>query len=379
LPIVSGIDDNGRREMPRRRTIRMSPETDVNWHPLWVNEHPYSDTDFETPVVLRKHLQAATATDLIAYMRARELTEFLISDDPEEIFDPDYATPIDPVFVNRDGQLEIRLDLKLGIDFTQSDDAEVVADLRRLLAPVLRRHGMLLAEGAWTAPNIASLWFSFSPRGRTVADLARAAEEVIALTRALNGGTLTRDSVRDLVLAGHLGALLGLTEGPWLDVKIQLYDVSTGLGKISLAQSVAAFANGHHGGLVVFGLGTKKRNGGEIISSLNPVPADDALAVRYLKAIDSILFPPPDLMTIKVVEGPGGNFLLIDVPPQPGELKPFLVHGVVVEGKVQGSFISIVTRRDEGALPTRPESIHSSLAAGRALLRGAADSREDLT
>lgn len=61
--------------------------------------------------------------------------------------------------------------------------------------------------------------------------------------------------------------------------------------------------------------------------------------------------------------------ILIDIPPQPEELKPFLVHGAIVNGAVEGAFISIVRRRGESSIPTTASMIHSTLAAGRALLR----------
>jgi hypothetical protein len=61
--------------------------------------------------------------------------------------------------------------------------------------------------------------------------------------------------------------------------------------------------------------------------------------------------------------------VLIDVPPQPEELKPFLVHGAIVNGRIEGAFISIVRRRGESSIPITAPMIHSTLAAGRALLR----------
>jgi hypothetical protein len=57
------------------------------------------------------------------------------------------------------------------------------------------------------------------------------------------------------------------------------------------------------------------------------------------------------------------------VPPQPEELKPFLVHGAILEGKVEGAFVSIVRRRGEHSVPITAPAIHAMLSAGRALLR----------
>jgi hypothetical protein len=65
----------------------------------------------------------------------------------------------------------------------------------------------------------------------------------------------------------------------------------------------------------------------------------------------------------------GGDLLAISVPPQPEELKPFLVHGAILEGKVEGAFVSIVRRRGEHSVPITAPAIHAMLSAGRALLR----------
>jgi len=43
--------------------------------------------------------------------------------------------------------------------------------------------------------------------------------------------------------------------------------------------------------------------------------------------------------------------MLIDIPPQPEELKPFLVHGAIVDGRIEGAFISIVRCRGESSIP----------------------------
>jgi hypothetical protein len=90
----------------------------------------------------------------------------------------------------------------------------------------------------------------------------------------------------------------------------------------------------------------------------------------YKQAIEDHLHPPPDNLRIEAIDAQDdGMLILIDIPPQPEELKPFLVHGAIVDGKVEGAFISIVRRRGEGSIPITAPMIHSMLAAGRALLR----------
>jgi hypothetical protein len=78
-------------------------------------------------------------------------------------------------------------------------------------------------------------------------------------------------------------------------------------------------------------------------------------------------------LRIDVVPAADDHVLIsIDIPPQPEELKLFLVHGAITaEGDTEGAFISIVQRRGEGSIPITAPMIHASLAAGRAFLRGA--------
>jgi hypothetical protein len=60
---------------------------------------------------------------------------------------------------------------------------------------------------------------------------------------------------------------------------------------------------------------------------------------------------------------------VISVPPQLDELKPFLVHGAVIDGKINDTYFSIVSRRADEIVPTDPQAVHALLTAGRAALR----------
>jgi len=45
-----------------------------------------------------------------------------------------------------------------------------------------------------------------------------------------------------------------------------------------------------------------------------------------------------------------GGLMLIAVPAQPDDLKPFLVHGAIVDGREERSFISIIRRNRQDLL-----------------------------
>jgi hypothetical protein len=76
----------------------------------------------------------------------------------------------------------------------------------------------------------------------------------------------------------------------------------------------------------------------------------------------------PALKPLVVETRVGHGLVVISIPTQEEELKPFLVHGAIVDGRME-SAISIVRRSGEDSIPITAQQIHSTLAAGRALLR----------
>jgi hypothetical protein len=172
-------------------------------------------------------------------------------------------------------------------------------------------------------------------------------------------------------VGGRADLLAGLPESSWLDVKSQHYNLDNDQGKIALAEAVSRFCNAEGGGIVVVGMDTKKiAGGGEIIKSLRPVPLDPRTSRRYRQAVENRVFPFPSGLNIDIVEtSPSQGLVVVTIPQQEEELKPFLVHGACVSGKVQGAYISIVRRSGEDSIPITAQQVHSTLAAGRALLR----------
>jgi hypothetical protein len=214
---------------------------------------------------------------------------------------------------------------------------------------------------------------AFGRRGATVRDAIELGLDVVNLVDLLRDGAPTAESALDLLTAGRADLLVGLPESKWLDAKSQGYDLRTDHGRIELAQDVARFANGDTDGLLVIGLRTRKNREGEVITKTSPTldPFDTG---RYHRSIDTKIFPPVQGLTVRntpvrISGGRSGNMLAIYVPAQPEEMKPFLVHGAVVQGNVEGAFISIVQRRGEHSIPITAPAIHATLAAGRALLR----------
>lgn len=217
-----------------------------------------------------------------------------------------------------------------------------------------------------------NVMFTLERRGSTVADGYEAAASFYDLCHTFQSAAYSeRGLVKTALRAGRPDLLVGQYESQELECKSQTYDLADPAEKIELAQDVARFANSEGGGLLVVGLKTKRDGRGDRIVAVRPLSSDPK-ASRYHKALDQTLFPPVEGLSVEAVSGtPGGppSLLVIDVPAQPEELKPFLVSGAIVQGRVEGAFISIVRRRGEHSVPVSPAAIHAALAAGRGLLR----------
>jgi hypothetical protein len=318
-------------------------------------------------------LAQSSATDLVRAMRRSEphlATTVLVSEVEIGFFDEE-DSPVTPIsFVLSDNKLTLVVDFFM--DQYDDGDEERIA---QALTPMLRRQNMIVLaswpDESWAAPPW--LWHTqigFNTRGRMLDNLFSVGQDIIALMGAMQGGRLTRQTAGDLVRGEHARVLIGQNEGHWLDVKSQHYDLATDHGEISLAQSVARFCNSEDGGLVVVGMTTTRIPGGEEIRAVNPMPRDGRMARRYQQVLEKRLFPPPDNLSIELIPVSVNEMLiLLDVPPQPEELKPFLVYGAIIDGRIEGAFISIVRRRGESSIPITAPMIHSTLAAGRGLLR----------
>lgn len=90
-----------------------------------------------------------------------------------------------------------------------------------------------------------------------------------------------------------------------------------------------------------------------------------------IDVLDAKIVPPVDGLVIeKFPVTETESILSILVPHQPAEMQPYLVHGAIVEGKVEGAFFSIVRRRGEGSIVTSAQQIHAYIVAGKRYLRG---------
>lgn len=324
---------------------------------------------------LQKHQgQDYSPSDMVIHM-GEIPSEFDLRDLPE-------LPPSDVKFSFEGGEILLVIECYLtipssdnegtGLDLTELSAPPPGLDVAALIAPLLDRKRLSLvdvdaynySDNHWRL----SVEVGFNPRSRLLADLYADALDVKALLEA-SSGDVTRETVAELIRGGHVKALLGQPEGDWLEAKSQHADFDSELGKIRLAQWVSQFANTPEGGVVVLGLATKNRGTGDVITKVTPLPRLPGIHRKYVQVLDTKVIPPIEDLRVEVIAHDESDLILIEVPPQSEENKPFLVHGAVVEGRAQGNFFSIVRRRNDEMASTHPANVHANLTVGRAFLR----------
>lgn len=216
--------------------------------------------------------------------------------------------------------------------------------------------------------------FAIPARGRTVADAATIGHEAIAILEAFDGGDPSREALVSILRAGQATALLGLSEGQLLEAK-RSFHMPDAKAEHELAKDVSAMANSPCGGVIVFGLATKTTAGTDVISAVHlMVPSGQPRKV--LSVLNRRVFPPIEQLDVFLApshssaQPTGSHLLVINVPPQPDELRPFLVVGQELNGKVHGNYLAIFQRHGEDIFASSPASVHAVVSAGLGLLRG---------
>jgi hypothetical protein len=249
-------------------------------------EAPFND--WGELVIFHDDLERCTATDLQAAFRQSCGPEGFCVDMAKIAVD-DYE------FYDRDSSATEPISFKLHNDastisllsaFSPEDDRNLPQVVRSTLEPLLRRHRMAIID-CELPESIPQLQFvdtlvGFSTRGRTLHELYNIGNDALALVGAIASREPTRTTLGDLIRAGHANVLIGQSEGHWLEVKCQHYDLHTEAGKIKLAQTVGRFCNAEDGGLVVIGMSTKRVPGGHSWRLSCPARQRDAasLSVR---------------------------------------------------------------------------------------------------
>ena len=259
-------------------------------------------------------------------------------------------------------------------------------ELREAILPVLEGTGFVLSllepathempmfeEDGWHQWTCVIFGF---PRSASFRDLF-VLRDSISQTAFLPGNSITTPYLAlRMIQLGQAQALLGLQESEWLECKSFAYEFKNlheSLWKHELAENVAQFANTESGGLLVIGFHTKRQAGVDTIDKITPVPVSNTRLQTYRDILRQRIHPPVSRLLIESFPWNGGEIVCISVPAQKYENQPYLVSGLIIQGRYIRSGVTIVRRQGDSSIPITAEEIHSTLVAGRAFLRGRMD------
>ena len=177
----------------------------------------------------------------------------------------------------------------------------------------------------------------------------------------------TPKEVLEKLEAGDFAALIGLTEGDWLDAKETPYILDTQKQKLELAKDVTSMANAG-GGLIVIGYDCQKQptTAGEQIIEVKPFSLSLVDPDKWGQILASLVHPPPHGVTVRVFAGQDGKgvaAIVIDAAALTA--KPYIVSKMLdEEGGNIGSYFGYFHRRGDKTPPMTNASIQQQLSAG---------------
>jgi hypothetical protein len=261
---------------------------------------------------------------------------------------------------------------------TPSQRLAPAMDLLRVAAPLLRRHGAMPqrveVRDEFGVEEVLINFSFVSIRGKRVADVQKAGTEVAELASAVSAdGVLDSRAIEALILAGRALVLVGQKEHQEFDAKASAYDLADERSRFELAKDVAAFGNGGHDGVIVCGLQTAGRSGGDVVREARPVRLSGFREINWIRAIRNQVVPAPEGVHVQRRRighhSEATGYIVVSIPRQPEHLKPFLVKGGVRrDGRVVGTDITVPIRIGEDTEYSDAAGIHGLLTAGRAAL-----------
>jgi hypothetical protein len=210
-----------------------------------------------------------------------------------------------------------------------------------------------------------------SLRGLRVADARAVAAEVSTLAGAVaRRGVLDADAIGEVILAGRADLLVGQHEHQTFEAKGVAYALSTIEEQYELAKDVAAFANSNSSGLIVCGLKTTKVRGSDVVQVANPIVLSGVKTRNWVRTIRRLVVPAPEGLRVQTYpRSAASGYVLVAIPRQPENLKPFLVRaGRRATNRIVETDITVPIRIGEDTEFSDAAALHGMLTAGRAAL-----------
>jgi hypothetical protein len=266
------------------------------------------------------------------------------------------------------------LSLTLSVDYVR---VRTEGDVRERLHDHIARAGVKLSLIRFCGPANSIEFRFLVPLRWTVMQCAAFADSLTMILQNDRVNLKTPSGAYALISAGIPALLLGKAESEWLEVKRDNYGIAAESQKYEFACDVASFANSEVGGLIVIGIASERDlSGNDVLARIAPCRKGSINAQRYMQALQERVVPSVEGLRLDVISIDSGDIMVVYIPPQPEEVKPFIVKGAMVGSKVSGSFFSIPRRRGSDKWAMSPEAVHSMLVAARGVLRGRA-SRPD--
>jgi hypothetical protein len=269
---------------------------------------------------------------------------------PNEIvfFGPGFRNEALFLYLSLQGHLRVHMYIE---EAATSDRDIVIKTVKRLF----RRPSDIIQVLHYEAENIDGIpaWvveLVCDPSDRTVGSIWEAYQALcFALTTFPKDLAASVDTVQLALRLGRPETLLGTAESSWLEVKSgDYYRLASAAEKIKLAMDVARLANAN-GGLLVLGLRTSSADGLDVITRVTPLPMPPRSVGSYRSSIDAHVYPLIRGLDVSSVRYEPGELLVISVPNQSEDNKPFLVYGNLGEiSGLKGPFVTIVERRSDG-------------------------------
>jgi hypothetical protein len=306
---------------------------------------------------------------------AEDVTTLYFSDVPADRFFPDHIPVSATSLKFFNDQVRVMVDT----ENPALHSAPPIRELFPVLRTLLRRHGAHLGathSGDAIAGGLSlGVAVNYPRLRRTASDvLAFGRDAKLLLDAALgSGGALDPGVVADLIRGGRADLLVGQRESAWLEAKAQPYGLPAEEERFELAKDVASLANAD-GGLILIGAKRRTDRNGDRLGPVTEIPLELFNTRSYRDTIRKWIYPRPEKVTTEVIAGSRSThgLMLIEIPRQPEELKPFLVMGSVLSRRHRSDVhLTVPVRDGEDTAHYDAGRIHALLSAGRAALSSA--------
>jgi len=177
-----------------------------------------------------------------------------------------------------------------------------------------------------------------------------------------------RKEIGEILESKDFEKLIGEFENEYLECKSQPYKLDSNKGKRELAKDVSSMANSE-GGFILIGVKTKSSTShpGDKISEICPFNREHVNKDRYYKVIESWVYPHiADLLLswVTIEEGDEKGILIVEVPMQAKEIRPFLITNTLDEDKKIEIMFGYVERKRDNIKPTTASDLQRALKDG---------------